>query len=116
MDRDFWDTIDQLVTENQIIIDRPRNTPHPRYPDMIYPVDYGYLDGTTSMDGGGIDVWVGTAGTQRPNALFCTVDTLKRDSEIKILIGCTEEEIQIIGRFLNDGWMCALLIRRELPQ
>ena len=24
--------------------------------DFIYPVNYGYLDGTTSADGGGIDV------------------------------------------------------------
>jgi inorganic pyrophosphatase len=114
MPLDFWETMDQLVTDSRIVIDRPRYTPHPRYPDLIYPVDYGYLDNTTSMDGGGIDVWLGTDSTNRPNAIICTVDTLKRDSEIKILIGCTEDEIQTIYRFLNDGAMSALLIRREL--
>jgi inorganic pyrophosphatase len=27
---------------------------------MIYPLDYGYLEITTSSDGGGIDVWFGS--------------------------------------------------------
>lgn len=43
------------------------------------------------MDGSGIDVWVGS-GEKRIDAIICTIDLLKRDSEIKILIGCTEEE------------------------
>ena len=44
-----------------------------------------------SMDGSGIDVWVGS-GDKKIDAIMCIVDLMKRDSEIKILIGCTEEE------------------------
>lgn len=58
----------------------------------LYEVDYGYLKGTASMDGSGIDVWKGTDTMQEIDAVICTVDLLKRDSEIKILIGCTEAE------------------------
>lgn len=57
---DFWFTLDKLVDTSEIIIDRPKGTAHPKYPDFIYKVDYGYLKNTSSMDGDGIDVWVGT--------------------------------------------------------
>lgn len=58
--KDFWTALDNLVKQSKIVIDRPRGTAHPKYPDFIYKVDYGYLENTSSMDGGGIDVWVGT--------------------------------------------------------
>ena len=57
---DFWSAVDKLVQQSEIIIDRPKGSVHPRYSDFIYEVDYGYLNDTTSMDGGGIDVWLGT--------------------------------------------------------
>ena len=47
---DFWSHLDRLVESCGLVIDRPKGTAHPRYPDLIYPVDYGYLDGTTAME------------------------------------------------------------------
>lgn len=112
MNDGFWNAIDRLVESGDIVIDRPKGTAHPQYPDMVYKIDYGYLKNTTSMDGEGIDVWVGT-GEKKADAIICTVDLVKRDSEIKILIGCTEEEKQIIDRFHNTmGDMKGILIRR----
>ena len=35
------------------MIDRPKDSP---YPDIIYPLDYSYLEDTYSSDNGGIDV------------------------------------------------------------
>ena len=105
----FWQDIDKLVGESKIIIDRPKGSRHPKYPDCIYPVDYGYLEGTTAMDGGGIDVWKGTNGDYI-DAIICTVDLLKRDSEVKILIGCTEEEKQLV--IPDNEYMKGILIRR----
>ena len=52
---DFWQALDKLVAESSIIIDRPKNSPHPKYPNLIYSLDYGYLENTTAMDGGGIN-------------------------------------------------------------
>ena len=43
------------------------------------------------MDGGGIDIWKGKDGDYI-DSIIVTVDLLKRDSEIKILIGCSEED------------------------
>jgi len=53
---DFWTALDQLVSDSEIVIDRPKGSAHPKYPDFIYKVDYGYLNNTSSMDGQGIDV------------------------------------------------------------
>ena len=109
---EFWKALDELVSNSQIVIDRPKGTAHPKYPDVIYRVDYGYLKDTASMDGAGIDVWVGT-GEKKVDAIMCTVDLLKRDSEIKILIGCTEEEKKIVYETHNDSkYMKGILLRR----
>jgi hypothetical protein len=34
--------------------------------------------------------------------ILCTFDTLKRDAEIKLLIGCKEEDIQLIQDFHKE--------------
>jgi inorganic pyrophosphatase len=66
------------------------------------------------MDGGGIDVWRGSLPNAVCDAIICTIDALKRDSEIKILLGCTEDEKDEILLFHNDSqYMKGLLIRRD---
>ena len=111
-DNEFWKAIDELVANSEIVIDRPKGTRHPRYPQLIYKVDYGFLKNTTSMDGGGIDVWIGT-GEKKVDAIICTVDLFKKDSEIKILIGCTEEEKSIVYETHNNStYMKGIMIRR----
>ena len=109
----FWAALDQLLATGRVVIDRSRGTAHPRYPDMIYPLDYGYLADTTAMDGGGLDVWVGSDPAGVLDAVMVTVDLVKRDSEIKLLIGCTEEEKQLVWRQHNNSEsMKGMLIRR----
>ena len=109
---DFWNALDELVNTSEIVIDRPKGSAHPRFPDFIYRVDYGYLKNTASMDGAGIDVWVGS-GDRKIDAVMCIVDLMKRDSEIKILIGCTEEEKMEVYRTHNETqYMKGVLIRR----
>jgi len=107
----FWKALDTLVSSSRLVIDRPKGTHHPRFPEMIYPVDYGYLENTTSMDGHGIDVWRGTELSGKIDAVICTVDLLKKDSEIKLLIGCTTEEKEIIMEFHNQGMKGILILR-----
>lgn len=113
MNAEFWRALDTLVAQAEIVIDRPKGSAHPRYPDMIYPLDYGYLADTSSMDGDGIDVWLGSDPEKKIDAIVCTVDLLKKDSEIKLLIGCTETEKQIVLEKHNDSqYMKGILIRR----
>lgn len=111
MDISFWNALDSLVTESQIIIDRPKASSHPRFPEVIYPYNYGYLKGTTSADGGGIDIWQ-VGDSKEVIGIIVTIDRLKKDSEIKILLGATPEEANEILQFHKRGDMQALLILR----
>ena len=106
----FWAATRELVSTSEIVIDRPKGSRHPRITEAIYPVDYGYLAGTTGGDGDGIDVWVGSIRPAVVTGVVCTVDSRKRDAEVKILLGCTRDEETAIMAFLNTGLMAAVLV------
>ncbi len=110
---EFWQYLDSLVAEKPLVIDRPRGSTHPRYPDLVYPLDYGYLGGTRAMDGGGIDVWLGASGERRVNGILCSIDLLKREAEIKILLGCSPAEVETLLSFMNGNSMRAIFIERK---
>lgn len=113
-DKDFWNALDSLVSNSTIIIDRPKGSIHPKYTDFIYEVDYGYLSDTSSLDNEGIDIWRGTEPAQKINGIICTVDLKKKDSEIKILINCTDAEIQTVYEAHNSTeFMKGILIIRS---
>ncbi len=59
------DVIGRMVTGT---IDRPIGSRHPRYPDMVYPVNYGYVDGVIAGDGENQDAYV--LGTSEPIESF----------------------------------------------
>jgi inorganic pyrophosphatase len=110
----FWEHLDRLVAESRIIVDNPRGTHDGGLDTVVFPVDYGYLEGTSSMDGEGIDVFVGSDSRDIVDSIVCTIDLVKRDSEIKVLIGCTEEEKQAILRLYESfSPMRPLLVRRD---
>jgi inorganic pyrophosphatase len=109
----FWLKLDELVTVCKIVIDRPQGTSHPRYPSLIYPLDYGYLESTGSGDGEGIDVWVGSLPERRVTAIICTLDMQQRDAEVKILLSCTPWEAQTILAMHNTGAQAGILVERE---
>ncbi len=44
-------------------VDRPLGTSHPRNPKMIYPINYGYVDGVFAGDGAEQDVYLFGADT-----------------------------------------------------
>jgi inorganic pyrophosphatase len=110
---DFWQKLDSLYESSEIIIDHPKGSYHQDWPEFYFPLDYGYLKGTTGGDSEGIDVWLGTMQPPRINAIACTVDTTKRDAEIKLLIGCNEAETAIIEGIHNGRHQSAIIIRRN---
>jgi inorganic pyrophosphatase len=108
----FWAAAEHLVATSEIVVDRPKGSKHPKYPEAIYPVAYGYLKGTTASDGEGIDVWVGSGGSRTITGVVCTFDLRKRDAELKLLLGCTSEEEREILSFLNKGQMAAIFVAK----
>ncbi len=96
MEAEFWQYMDKLVESTSIVIDRPKGSSHPRFPDVNYPIDYGYLEGTRSSDGSGIDAWIGSGPKMDINGFLATVDLQKMDSEITLVLSCSDDDILII--------------------
>jgi len=112
MSADFWSFLDRLIVSSKVVVDRPRGSRHPRYPELVYPLDYGYLEGTTAGDGDGIDVWLGASKKRAVTGVLLTIDLVKRDAEVKLTLGCTAEERLIALKFLKSQFMQAILIDR----
>jgi len=108
----FWEALDRLVACHSIRIDRRRGTVQPSDPGLVYPMDYGYLEGTVSGDGEGIDVWIGSLGSSLVTGVLCTVDTNKEDAEIKLLVGCAPDEAKRALEVHNRGLQSAILVER----
>ena len=47
-----------LGKEVQIKIDRPLGSTHPKHKNIVYPINYGYIDGVIGGDGEEIDVYL----------------------------------------------------------
>ena len=92
-----WET---LIRANGVVIDRPYGSHHPHFPDIIYPLNYGYVNGTSSGDGDEVDIFVGSA-TNSLVGLLITMDYRREDQEVKLLFNCTPEEIYLVHGFIN---------------
>ncbi|KAH6883503.1 inorganic pyrophosphatase-related protein [Thelonectria olida] len=110
----FFTNIDHICASARLVVDRPKDSRHPRVPQAIYPVDYGYLEGTTGGDGEGVDVFRGSAEGAGVVGVFMTADPGKRDVEVKVLLDCTDEEIDRVRHLLDEVLgIGGLLVRRE---
>jgi len=109
----YWKALENLISTKKIVVDRKKGSRHPRYPEYVYPVDYGYIEGLKSSDSNDMDVWVGTSKQKTINGVLCTIDNFKNDVEIKILISCMKNEIEAIYDKMNEGTMNAICILRQ---
>ncbi|MFI0773139.1 inorganic pyrophosphatase [Streptomyces sp. NPDC021212] len=110
----FFTNLDRICASARLVVDRPKDSRHPRVPQAVYPVDYGYLDGTTGGDGEGVDVFRGSAEGAGVVGVFVTADPVKRDVEVKVLLDCTGDEIGHIRHLLDDVLeIGGLLVLRE---
>ena len=51
-----------------VIVDRPLGSSHPTYPELYYPVNYGYIPGTLAPDGEEEDAYI--LGVNEPVSSF----------------------------------------------
>jgi inorganic pyrophosphatase len=110
-EEDFWSRLASFVSSRSVVVDRPRGSAHPDYPELIYPLDYGYATELRSGDGDGVDVWIGSLKRQVITGVICTVDVANRDAEVKVLLGCSRAEQRRILSLHNRGNQRAVLIR-----
>ena len=48
----------------RVIVDRPIGSNHPKYDDMVYPINYGYVEGIIAPDGEEQDAYI--LGVDKP--------------------------------------------------
>lgn len=95
-----WELWEQVIQAQGITIERPRGSEHPVFPDILYPINYGFVNRTTSADGHEQDIFVGTASNGLVAAIF-SVDVRRGDRECKLIYNCTPEEIYLVNGFIN---------------
>lgn len=85
----------------KVIVDRPLGTYHPKYKNLFYPVNYGYVDGIIAADGEEQDVYI--LGVNKPIKEFTgkVIAVIHRfdDAEEKLVVvpmdvSLTKEEIK----------------------
>ena len=90
------DYSDVLGTTVSGTIDRPLGSAHPRHPEMIYPINYGYVDGVFAGDGAEQDVYV--FGADQPLETYTgkviAVYHRLNDNEDKWIVSLNGETIQ----------------------
>ncbi len=114
----FWQKIDTLFLSGRVNIEKHKGDVHPVYANMIYPVDYGHLNDTLSITDKGLSVYVGTLKPVTVTSLIVAVDILEKSADVKMLLGCTEQETMDILHFLNQSdFHKTVLINRgnEIP-
>ena len=64
-------------------VDRPLGSRHPRYPDIVYPINYGYIPGIMAADGDEQDVYL--LGVDHPVETYTglIIAILKRADDVE---------------------------------
>lgn len=100
----------------RVVVDRPLGSRLPDHPDLIYPLNYGYLPGTLSADGEEIDAYI--VGEFEPLTEYegVVVAVIRRlnDSEDKLVVAesagrYSEEQIRALTEFQERFFRCEIL-------
>lgn len=101
LDATSWQELDALVAQHPFVLERPFGQAHPQHPDIIYPLDYGHLAGTTGLDGEEVDAILGSLPEAGLVGVIATADFRRGDRELKLLLGCTPTEVYTALGFFN---------------
>jgi inorganic pyrophosphatase len=109
----FWQKLDSIYFASSIVITQPQGSMHSTFANLVYPVDYGYLNDTLSQDLLGIAIYKGKGSAYSVDAILVAADILKKDIEVKLLVGCSQDEVDKILRFVNQTeYQKTIIVRR----
>ena len=109
----FWQKVDTLYLSSGFRQTRKKGDVHPVFKNLIYPTDYGHVADTKSVSGEGVSVYAGSLSRNVITALVVAADILAKELDVKVLVGCTDEEVDDVLRFLNEtDYQKTVLIRR----
>ncbi len=106
--------IGEIVT---VTVDRPLGSYHPKYKDMYYPINYGYIEGIIAPDGEEQDAYI--LGVDKPVERFTgkIIAIVQRndDAEEKWVVcpedvSYTKEEIMELIRFQEQYFQSEIIM------
>ena len=102
----------KLVT---VTVDRPLGSRHPKFPALIYPVNYGFIQGVLAADGEEQDAYI--LGVEQPISAFTgrviAIIYRKNDVEDKLVVApdgmlFEKEEIRSLTAFQEQYFDIAI--------
>lgn len=107
-----------LGTRVEVFVDRPLGSPHPRYLDLVYPINYGELPGTVFGYGLPVDAYLlgPEVPVQRASGVGVAVIVRDDDAEDKLVVA-TEgravpaEEIRAKTLFQEQYFQTRLILQ-----
>lgn len=107
----FWQKVDTLLLSSSINVKCKKGTSHIKYPTMNYPLDFGYIGEDKNSDGS-ISFYLGSKSDEC-DTMIVAVDILSKEIDVKLLIGCSEQEEDEVIRFLNHtDFQKTIIVRR----
>lgn len=110
------DSINYLSKTVAVKVDRPMCSRHPSQ-DFLYPLNYGYIEGTVSGDGHELDAYI--LGVFEPVATFTgqciAVIHRTNDDDDKLVIvpdgvTYTDDQIKALTEF-QERWFTSIILR-----
>lgn len=110
----FWQKLDTLLYTLDYKQIRAKGDVHPKYTNLVYPLEYGYLLDPDNEGSVVAKVFKGSLSPKKSDQIILSVDILQKDIDVKILMGCSVEEQMMILKFLNQtAFQKTILIRRD---
>ena len=103
-----------------VIVDRPLGSYHPTYPDLYYPVNYGYIVGTMAPDGEEEDAYI--LGVNEPVSEFVgkVIAMIRREDDVENKwvvapegMAFTREEIQRLTFFQEQYFRTTVILPED---
>ncbi len=113
----FWQKMDTIYLSSDFVLTGQKGSCVKDFPELVYPCDFGYLKMLKSDLEGEIKCFRGTAGEAIDQIVICA-NIIDKCIDVRLLIGCTDDEQYDILRFLNSlDQQKAILVRRtsEIP-
>ena len=108
----FWQKMDSLYLSAEFVITDKKGGCVKDFPDLLYPCDFGYLKMPKHDLQSEIKCFKGTKGESIGQAVICA-NIIDKCIDVRLLIGCSDDEQYEILRFLNLlDQQKAILVRR----
>lgn len=86
----------------RIVMDRPIGTPHPKHPDIIYPINYGYIPEVYGGDGEELDVYLLGVNERVEEYTARIIGIVHRNNDVEDKLAATPEGMSFSAKEIEE--------------